>query len=242
VTGATLAAPPAPPSKGLAARIAGIVFAPRETYADVVAHPRALGALVFVILVVGVTAFAFLSTEVGQNAMIDQQIRVIESFGRRIPDQVYTQMEASAGRAKYFGAVGVLVTVPLTAALLAGLVLAIFNAMMGGDATFAQAFAVVAHSQIITALAQLFLTPLNYARESMSSAANLAVFLPMLDDSGFAARFLGIIDLFRVWWIVSLAIGLAVLYKRKTAPMAWAFLATYAVIALVIAGVMVALS
>ena len=40
---------------------------------------------------------------------------------------------------------------------------------------------------------------------------------------------------------ISLAIGIAVLYKRKTAPIAWAFLGAYAVIALAIAGVMAAL-
>jgi hypothetical protein len=233
---------PAPPAKSLAARIVGVIFSPRDTYAEVAARPRALGALVFVILVMGITAFVFLSTEVGQNALIDQQVRFMESFGQRIPDQVFAQMEASAGRARYFGALGILVSVPLLSALFAGLALAIFNAVLGGDATFKQAFAIVAYSQIISALAQLFLTPLNYARESMSSAANLAIFLPMLDEGGFAARFLGIIDLFRIWWIVSLAIGLAVLYKRRTAPIAWAFLGAYAAIALVVAGVMIALS
>jgi Yip1-like protein len=235
------AAPERQQGKSLGARILGIVFSPGETHADIAARPRALGALVFVILMIGVTSFAFLSTEVGQNAMINQQVRFMESFGRQIPDQVYAQMEASAGRARYFGALGVLVTVPVMTALIAGLILAIFNAVMGGDASFKQAFAIVAHSQIISALGQVFVTPLNYRNESMSSAANLAVFLPMLDETGFMARFLGMIDLFRVWWVVSLAIGIAVLYKRKTAPIAWALLGTYVVIALAIAGVMAAL-
>lgn len=234
--------PPPVKPKGLFARIVGVIFSPGETYADVAARPRALGALLFVMVIVAASAFAFLSTEVGQNAMLDQQVRFMESFGRRIPDQVYAQMEASAGRARYFAAASVLASVPVATAAIAGLMLAIFNAILGGDATFKQAFAIVAHSEIITALAQLFLTPLNYARESMSSAANLAVFLPMLDETGFVARFLGTIDLFRIWWVVSLAIGIGVLYKRKTAPIAWALLGTYAVIALVIAAVMAAMA
>ena len=39
---------------------------------------------------------------------------------------------------------------------------------------------------------------------SMSSATNLAVFLPFLDDNSFLARLLGSIDLFFIWWMVSL--------------------------------------
>jgi hypothetical protein len=234
-TTSTLPGPAAAASKGLPARILGVVFAPRDTYAEVAARPRALGALLFVIFVVGLSSFVFLSSEVGQNAMLDQQIRTMESFGIEIPDEAYDQLEASAGRARYFALGGVLFTVPIVSAAVAGLILLIFNVALGGDATFKQAYALVAHSQILIALQQLFVTPLNYARESMSSATNLAIFFPMLDEAGFAARLLGWIDLFRIWWIVSLSIGIGVLYRRKTAPIAWSLLAVYAVIALAIA-------
>ena len=53
---------------------------------------------------------------------------------------------------------------------------------------------------------------------------------------------LGSIDLFRIWWLVSLAIGLAVLYKRRTSPIAWGLLAVYGIIVLVIAAVRAAVS
>jgi hypothetical protein len=97
-------------------------------------------------------------------------------------------------------------------------------------------------SNVIAALALLFMLPLNYAREAMSSPTNLSVFLPMLDQAGFAARFLGAIDLFRIWWILNLSIGLGVLYKRKTAPIAWSLLGVYVVIALAVAAAMTAAS
>jgi hypothetical protein len=46
----------------------------------------------------------------------------------------------------------------------------------------------------------------------------------------------------RIWWIMSLAIGFGVLYKRKTAPIAATLLALYAAIALLGAAVMTSLS
>lgn len=229
-------------SKGLVGRIVGVIFSPHDTYVDVASRPRALGALAVVAVTIGLTSFAFLSTDVGQNALLDRQVRVVEAFGREIPDQVYERMEAGASRQRYFGLIGVFVSVPLGCAIVAGLVLVVFNATLGGDASFKQAYAIVAHSQIVIALQQLFVTPLNYARETMSSATNLAIFLPMLDETTFVARLLGWIDLFRIWWIVSLAIGIGVLYKRKTGPIAWTLVAIYGGIAVVVAAVMTAIA
>ena len=51
----------------------------------------------------------------------------------------------------------------------------------------------------------------------------------------FVTLFLGSIDLFLVWATINLAIGLGVLYKRRTGPIATTFLGIYVVIALVVA-------
>jgi hypothetical protein len=84
--------------------------------------------------------------------------------------------------------------------------------------------------------------PLDYVRETTSSPTNLGVFLPFLDENGFLAQMLGSIDLFLIWWAISLSIGLGVLYKQRTGPIAATILALYAVIAIVIAAAKTALS
>ena len=48
-------------------------------------------------------------------------------------------------------------------------------------------------------------------------------------------KLLGAIDLILVWWLFSLSIGLAVLYKRRTGGIAFSLLCVYAVIAVIIA-------
>ena len=40
------------------------------------------------------------------------------------------------------------------------------------------------------------------------------------------------IDLFVVWWVIVLAIGLGVLYRRRTQPIAMTLFGVYAVIAI----------
>ena len=233
---------PATPSKGLVARGFGVLFSPRATYAAVVARPRALGALLAVIVIVASATSAFLVTEVGKNAYIDQALSSMEGFGVKVTDQMMTGIERQAEYAPYVTSAAQVVFVPLVAVIIAGLSLAVFNAILGGDATFKQTFAVVAHSYFIVALGALFSMPLFYLRESMASATSFSIFFPMVDEATFLGRLMGSIDLFRIWWIVSLSIGLAVLYKRKTGPIAWSLLGLYLIIVLIFAGIRTALS
>jgi Yip1-like protein len=229
-------------SKGLVARIVGVIFSPRATYAAVVARPRVLGVLVVVLVLVGAATTIFMSTEVGKNAYIDQAVTAIEGFGAPVTDQMMERIEAQAAYAPYITMASQVVFVPVLAAIFAGLSLAVFNAILGMDATFKQAFAVVVHSYMVIAFQTIFSLPLNYLRESLSSATSLAIFFPMIDDANFLGRLMGSIDLFRIWWLVSLAIGFGVLYKRRTGPIAWALLAGYLLLVLIFAGVRTALS
>ena len=224
-----------PRARGLAARVIGVLTSPRATYADVAAHPRWLGALIVVLATTIASSTWLLSTEVGQRAVIDQQLQTAEAFGRPIPDAQLEQLKRFVPYAAYFAAASQIVFVPLVALVIAGIALAIFNGGLGADATFRQVFAIVAFSSVLLGVKALFSTPLNYARESLSSPTTLTAVLPFFDDNTFPARLLGSIDLFYVWWIVNLAIGLGVLYKRRTAPIATTLLIVYGAIALTIA-------
>lgn len=226
-----------PPARGLAARILGVLTSPRATYADVAAHPRWLGVLVVVLIATILPTAWLLSTSVGQRAVIDQQLQTMEAFGRNVTDAQLQQMERMAPYSIYFAAVSQMVFLPLVTLVIAGVAFAIFNGALGANATFRQVFAVVAFSSVLTGVRTLFSTPLNFARESLSSPTTLAAVLPFFEDNTFAARLLGSIDLFLIWWIVNLAIGLGVLYKRRTAPIATTFLVVYGAIALTIAAV-----
>jgi hypothetical protein len=103
-------------------------------------------------------------------------------------------------------------------------------------------YAIVAHSGFVLALAPIFVLPLDYVRESLTSPTAVAVFLPFLEENTFMSRLLGTIDLFYIWWLVNLAIGLAVLYRRRTGSIAVTLLIIYVVLASIGAGVRTALA
>ena len=226
---------PTPAPSGLLSRFIGIITSPKATFEDVVAHPRWLLMFALTIGITLVCTAGPLFTDWGRQAALDQQVQMMESFGLTVSDEMYTQMQDRMRIAPYTTGGGILVGSMVMLLLVCGILYAVFNAVMGGNATFKQIVAVVVHAGVISALAQLFAAPLNYARGSMSSSTNLAVLLPMLDESSFVAQFLGMIDLFVVWYVVVLAIGLGVLYKRRTQPIVWSLFAVYAVIAVVVA-------
>jgi len=194
------------------------------------------------IVVIAACTFAFLSTDVGQQALLDQQTRTLESFGIKLSDAQYAAMESRLQTTPYTTAAAQVVILPIATLIVAAIGFAIFTAFLGGDAVFRQVFAVVAHSGVVLALQNVFSMPLDYVRETFSSPTSLAVFAPFLDEASFLGRMLGAIDLFIVWWAVTLAIGLAVVYKRRTGPIAVAILLLYAGIAVVLAAIRSALS
>ena len=239
MTDPSTAAPADPPS--LASRFVGILFSPTETYRAVVAHPTWFGMVAVAAVVAAVGLYWFLSTEVGRQAAVDQAVSTMESFGRTVNDEAYAAIERQTRMARYINPVFALVMAPLMTAIVAGILLGVFNATLGGVATYRQVLAVVAHGAPVSVLQQLFSLPINYFRASASSPTNLSVFFPMLPEGGFLASFLGTIDLFLVWWVIVIAIGLAVLYRRQARRVATGLLAAYAVIGLAIAGVKLAL-
>lgn len=221
---------PTPPS--LTSRVIGVITAPRATFEQIVAAPRVGGALMLVTIVSTLAVGLLLSSERGQQAWLDQAVAQSEAFGNTVTDEAYEGMRSMSRYAALMGALNFIVGVPLGALIMGGILYAVFNALMGGSATFKQVMAVVAHSQIISALAFLVTTPINYVKGTMSGATNLGVLFPMLDESSFAARLLGMLDLFLLWWLFVLSIGIAVLYKRKTGSVAMLLFGVYFVIAL----------
>jgi len=223
---------------GLVSRLLGVLFSPRDTFGAVVARPRWLGAIVVVALVMAGASGWLVSTEVGQQAALEQQVSAMESFGVTVSDEMYDQLASRMEDAQYFAAVPVLVFIPIVTVILAGVVWTVCYVVLGAHAPFRSMYAVVAHAGAINIVQQLFVVPLNYARGVMSNPTTVAVFFPMLEPGSFGQRFLGLIDLFIVWQLTVLAIGVAVLYGKRTGPFATTFFVLYAIVALGIATVM----
>jgi hypothetical protein len=218
------------PEPALPARVIGVVVSPRETYKAVAERPRVLGVLLLTTLLSAMAQFGFLSSEVGRKASldaIDQQVRLVEALGGTINDEAYARMTAGVERTPYIASGSILIFSPIVSLVLAGVFLGVFNGLLGGNARFKQVLAIVAHSGVVWTLAGLLALGIGYVTGRASGTSRLSVFFPMLNETGFLAHFLGYVDLLWLWAFVNSAIGLAVLYKRRTGPIAVTLIALY---------------
>jgi hypothetical protein len=231
----TDAAPSPQPMPGLLARAVGVVVSPKATFERLVQTPRILGMLALVVALSAIGASAFTFTAAGQQAAVDFSAQQIERFTGQPPnDAQMAAIEKQAPIQAYLGFGSTLVVVPIALAVEAGIFFLIFNVILGGTATFKQVYAVVTHGALITVLGLAVAVPIQFARGviSMTGPANLGVLFPMLAENSVLSSFLGLIDFFRVWWVITIAIGLGVLYRRPTRGIALTLFGLYLVIAL----------
>ena len=225
---------------GLGGRALGIITAPRATFEAVARSPRWVGIMALTFLGAAAATAIVLSTDVGQLALLDQWERTAAAFGRQLTDAEYARLAESSRNGAGYAVITALASGPLLAFGLSAVLLLAFRTAAPGAVTFQQVLAVVAHAGVILALRQLVAAPVAYVSETLASPITMGTFFRMLDEASPIARFVSILDLFVVWWIVVLAIGMSVLYRRPARRLAGVFVGAYVTLAIVLTAVMAA--
>lgn len=220
-------------------RIAGVVWRPRSTMAAVVAAPAFAATWTVVLLLWLIPAVGLLSTGIGQQGLVDEQVRLSDVFGRSVDDQEYAALKASPPWGVYLATGSrYLIAPPVT--LLAAFGLSLLARLDGAALGTSAAIAVAVHASVVLVLQQLVAVPLQYLRESITSPTNLAALVPIVEDGTSAARVFGAVDVFGVWWIWLLAVGVSAATGRPARRYAWRLLAVYLSLAVVVAAVVAA--
>ncbi len=178
-------------------------------------HPRSIDLALLVVAISAACTAGYLTTPVGQLAGLDQQVRQLESFGVVVTDETYAQLRRLA---------------PYRPAVSAGSGSSSDGRWRGWrspgsssgsaigqerDASYAQVLAVVVHASAILAVRSLVAMPINFARESLGGATSLSLVMPAFGESTFPARLVGALDLFLLWWVALMAMGLGKLYGHR---------------------------
>jgi hypothetical protein len=184
---------------------------------------------------------ALFSTAVGRQALVDQWENTAIAFGQPVDDARYAEWQQLSSSGVAYAAASALIGGPVAAAALALLLHGWFTGVRRRPASYRQALAVVAAAGVILMVRQLIAAPLGYVRETTASAVTLGRLVAAVDQTSPIARFFSLIDLFVVWWVIVLAIGVGVLYRLRARDVALSFAGVYVVLAAALAGVMAAL-
>lgn len=220
------------------ARVVGVITSPRATFERIVPTPRIFGMLTVLTFLWAAGSSAFTFTATGQQAMVDFSAQQIERFTGQPPtDAQMERIQKQAPIQSYLSFGSTVIFMPVVLAVEAGILFVIFNVVVGGTATFRQVYAVATHASVIGLLGLAVAVPMQFVRGaiSMTGPANLGALFPMLPENSTLSSFLGLIDFFQVWWLLTLAIGLSVLYRRRTRGIALTLFGVYLVIILSVA-------
>jgi hypothetical protein len=169
-------------------------------------------------------------------ALVDQWERTALAFGQAVDDTRYADLMAWSRLGPAVAAGSALLAGPGLALVVSLLVFVWLRRVK--TVSYSQVLAVVVHAGVVLAVGRLVAAPLVYARETTASATTVGAWFPSLDEASPAARFLGAIDLFTLWWAVVLGIGVAVLSGRRARTCAVWIVSVYVGLALVAAAVM----
>jgi hypothetical protein len=194
--------------------------------------------MAFTFIVSAVSSAILLATDVGQLALVDQWERTAIAFGQPVDDAQYAAMlEASETSGVAYALASSLLSGPVLAVALAALLYLLYRRDATG-VTYRQVLAVVVYAGVILAVRQVVAAPVNYARETLASPTTATLLFTMLDEASPLARFFGVIDLFVLWWVGVLAVGMSVLTRRPARTLAVTFVGAYIALALILAIVM----
>ena len=208
---------------------------PRALFRTVIERPKWADVMAVTCAVLVVFGGVFMMTEVGRQALVDEMERTAMAFGLDVDDAQYARFEEMSRNGAAYAAARAVAVGPLLALGAAAVLYGLLAVVKGSDATFRQTLAVTSHAGVILGVRQLVAAPINYTRETLASPLTLTMFFPMFDESSLLARFLGAIDLFVIWWLVVLALGIALLYRRPARRTAAAFVGAYVGFAVLLA-------
>lgn len=199
---------------GEGGRIVGILTSPGRTLADVVRRPTWILPLVIIAVVAAATNFLLYEPVIIPMQMdrIEQNPNVTPEQAQRMEDQMASPV------ARAIGTAAPVIVIPLIILLQAGLVMLVGSIILGGESSFRTVFSVCAWTGLIYAVGSIIQAPL-YAlvTHRMEPVASLAFVLPNESPSAivrFLRGVLGGIDVFQLWQLTVLSMGVALAYKR----------------------------
>jgi len=204
--------------------------------AGVVSQPAFISTWIALLAVVGLCGALLLSTPTGRQALVDERVRMVEALGGRVDDAQYASWQQRPPWFVYATSGGRMLVTPI-ATVLVSIGLIALARIDGAAVPLVTAMAVTVHASVVLALQQVIATPLHFVRESLTSPTNLAGLLPMLDEGTWPARLLGSIDVFGVWWVFLLAVGLGAATGKPGRHYLWRLAVVYVGIAAVVASV-----
>jgi hypothetical protein len=190
-----------------------------------------------ILAVLGVISFWAIQDLVTE-VQYDTTVERIENSSRiddAQKEEIIANMEEKMDGAQITSWVASALGGPITVFFMALIALLVGNTIMGGSAKFGQLVNITAWAYMINILESLVKIPLMLNKWTLEVYTGLGV-LGIGEKGSFINSLLASIDIFAIWRIVLIAIGMGIIYNKKTKPYLVAMLIAWVVLRIIGAG------
>ena len=212
------------PAQSFPERLLGIFISPAETLADVARKPGFLAPLIAVVI----AAIAVTETmlwKIGMERIVRMSIEQSSRTSSMSPDQMDQAVRQGARIGAIFAHIGGIVVPPIALLIIAGLGLLIVNLIFGAQTKFKKVFSLICYANLVSLLGSLmavavilFGDPDHFNPES-PVPSNVGFFLNPREVSKPLYSLASSADIFSIWLLILMAVGLAEGTGRKVKPL-----------------------
>lgn len=197
---------------GGASKIINLFFEPKKVFESLKIKPTWLVPFI-IVAILGIGSFYFT-----YPLMMKQQVEKIRE-NEKIPDEQKQKIIEKMTEQNHpplwqlpFAPVGVIVVFAIVSAVL----FFVFNVLLGGDSTFRRVFSVFCYSSLIGIPSMVVKFPLTMMKQDLNVQTSLALLLSADSKDTFLYRVLSGFDIFTLWQVILISIGMGVLYSYTT--------------------------
>jgi hypothetical protein len=203
------------PTKSSLSRIIGVFLSPKETFEDINRKPDWLIPAILIVLVTLAATFVFMS-HADMGDLINQQL---EKQGK--PPLPAEALEKALPITTVFTYGAIIVGVPISFLLVAGILYMVFSFVLGAETTYKKVFCANIYASMISLLKSLLAIPILFVKQPTEFGnpadvvqSNLGI---LFDPASKALHALGkSLDVFTIWYLIVLAIGMVGVSKGLT--------------------------
>jgi hypothetical protein len=212
------------PAKSFPERLIGIFISPAGTLADVARKPDFIAPLIAGVL----GAIAVTETmlwKIGMERIVRMSIEQSGRASSMSPEQMDQAVRQGARIGGIFAHIGGIVVVPISLLILAGLGLLIVNLIFGAKAKFKTVFSLICYANLVSLLGSLMAVAVilfgdpDHFNAQNPVPANVGFFLNPLEVSKSLYALASSADIFTIWLLILIAMGLSEATERKVKPL-----------------------
>lgn len=197
---------------GGASKIMNTFFEPRKVFESLKIKPTWLVPFIIAALLgIGFFYYTYPFIMAQQVEKIQENERIPEEQKERIIERM-TERDHPPIWQLSFAPIGTLLSFVVVAAAL----FFVFNVLLGGDSNYRRVLSVYSYSSLIAIPAMIVKFPLIMMKENLNVQTSLALLLSPNTEDSFLYRVFSSFDIFTIWQVILVSMGLGVIYKYAT--------------------------